>query len=142
MVMLDAMIGGTTVRQNDSIAIQYGTWMGYSNTYASGGSYRASNSPGSDATLYFKSTGLNTDRISWVTATGPAMGMAEVWVDGVKSTEDLYTPAAHWQVVKTYPLGAGLSHRIQIFVSPNKNPSSKGNLIVVDGFQGSNVHGN
>jgi hypothetical protein len=140
--MLDAMIGGTTIRQNDSIAIQFGQWKGYSLLSASGGSYRASATPGSDATLYFKSAGVGTGSISWVTATGPAMGMADVWVDGVKvKTEDLYTTAAHWQVVKTYPLGPGLSHFIQIFVSSSKNPASKGNQVVVDGFRGTGING-
>jgi hypothetical protein len=70
------------------------------------------------------------------------MGIANVNVDGNQFPVDLYAPTTHWKVVKPFQLVGGEGvHFIQIQVSPNKNPLSKGNLIVVDGFQGANIHG-
>jgi hypothetical protein len=130
-VVVDSFIVGTTTTQDNSPKIQYDTWAGVTNTSASGGSYRASGMLGAAASLAFSGDG-----ITWVTAKGPAMGQAEVWIDGaLKATVDLYAPSAQWKVPVVYSgLGAG-AHTIMIKVLGTKNISSKGTTAVVDAFK-------
>ncbi len=131
-VAVDAFFVGSTTTPEDAPTVQYNKWVGVSNANASGGTYRSSNTAGALVSLTFTGT-----RIDWITATGPAYGKAEVWIDGVrKATVDLYAATPQWQVAKPY---AGLSagpHTIQIKVLGTKNLKSKGKAVVVDAFSG------
>jgi hypothetical protein len=117
--------------QENSPKVQYDTWAGMTSASASGGSYRASGTLGAVATLAFSGDG-----ITWVSAKGPAMGQAEVWIDSaLKETVDLYAPSAQWRVPFIYNgLGAG-THTIKIKVLGTKYINSNGATIVVDAFK-------
>jgi hypothetical protein len=123
--------GKFTLEDTDS-AITWGVdlWKTYMNASAMGGSFRQSTK--SKARVEHDFFG---DRIDWITATGPNLGIAKVIIDGVVvETVDLYSPTQTWQVIKTY---AGLGddfHRIRIEATGLHSSFSTGIGIVVDAF--------
>ena len=124
------VVGGTTIEETSN-AIQYDSWQGVPSADASGGNYRVSQQMDATASLSFTGTSVN-----WVTALGPSLGKAKVFIDNVaQGTVDLFASQPQWQVLKAYTnLGIG-PHTLRIQVLGAKNPSSSGTKVIVDGFQ-------
>jgi hypothetical protein len=78
----------------DLLGVQYNNWIGGANGGVSGGTYRVNRLANTDAQLSFMG-----NSIDWVTATGPQMGIANVYMDGnLVQTVDLYAPTLTAQV--------------------------------------------
>lgn len=73
--------------------------------------------------------------VSLITARGPAEGVAEVSIDGIRQPElDLYRPGEiQWQVPVTYMVDWG-EHLMTVSVTWTRNVDSTGYDVVVDGF--------
>ena len=103
------------------------TWRRVATSAASGGAYTATTQRGATASFAFRGTSL-----TWVTARGPAMGKAKVYVDGVlKTTVDNYAKRSGWNARRTV---TGLSdgvHTVKIVVT-GKRRASAGTMVVVD----------
>jgi GH25 family lysozyme M1 (1,4-beta-N-acetylmuramidase) len=103
-------------------------WAGATSPSASGGSYAISDAAGAFSRLRFQGTG-----VSLRTLRGPAMGRAEIWVDGaLMRVVDLYSPAAAFATVR---LAAGLvdgSHTARIVVVGTHRSASSGNRVAID----------
>jgi hypothetical protein len=129
-VAVDALKAGGVTTQDTSIKVAYDQWRGATSASASGGTIRLDRAKNATATLRFTGTAID-----WITATGPADGMASVTVDGVsKGTADLFSSAVHWQGKEAYTgLGAG-AHTIVITVLGTHNASATGTNVVVDAF--------
>ncbi len=124
-VAVDALRwGGQTRRDPKAIA----TWAPAANASASGGTFVISDARDAFARLRFQGTGA-----SLRTLRGPAMGRAEVWVDGeLARVVDLYAPT---QAFATVRLAAGLvdgSHTVRIVLLGTHRAASAGNGIAVD----------
>jgi GH25 family lysozyme M1 (1,4-beta-N-acetylmuramidase) len=103
-------------------------WAGVANAAASGGSYAFSDARGASSRLRFQGTG-----VSLRTLRGPAMGRAEIWMDGrFLRVLDLYAPGARFGTVR---LAAGLadrSHTVLIVVTGTHRSASSGNRVAID----------
>ncbi len=103
-------------------------WAAVTNPSASGGSYAISDAGGASSRLRFQGTGA-----SLRTLRGPAMGRAEIWVDGALArVVDLYSPAAAFATVR---LAEGLvdgSHTVRIVVVGTHRSASSGNRVAID----------
>lgn len=132
-VAVDSFIVGGVTTEDDSPSVVYDNWTGVMQARADGGSYRTAKTASASASWTFTGS-----KVSWVTATGPAQGMAKVSIDGtvVAASEDLYTAKQTWKVIKSYTPSVSGTHTITITVLGTKNPASTGNNITVDGFQG------
>jgi hypothetical protein len=103
------------------------TWRRVGTPVASGGSYTASARRGATASFAFRGTSL-----TWVTARGPAMGKAKVYVDGVlKTTVDNYAKRGGWNVRRTVTGLSDALHTVKVVVT-GKRRASTGTTIVVD----------
>jgi GH25 family lysozyme M1 (1,4-beta-N-acetylmuramidase) len=104
------------------------TWAAAASASASGGSYAVSDARDAFARLRFQGTGA-----SLRTLRGPAMGRAEVWVDGaLVRVVDLYAPAPAFATVR---LAAGLAdgpHTVRIVVLGSHRATSSGNGVAID----------
>jgi hypothetical protein len=77
------------------------------------------------------------DSIDWVTATGPSLGKAEVYLDGaLAGTFDLYSTKQTWQVHYTFTPSGGGPHTIEVKPLGTKNSRSRGTTVVLDAFSG------
>ena len=122
----------TRVEQNRTGVTYSGSWTTYSNSSASGGSYRRSGSKGSVAAFTFNGTGVR-----WIGVASTSGGIATVKIDGVVvATVDQYAPSASWKKVMFESTGlvAG-SHKISITVTGTKNASSSNYRTFVDAFE-------
>ncbi|MBI4769830.1 MAG: hypothetical protein HY784_05290, partial [Chloroflexi bacterium] len=129
-VRVDAFRVRTTTVEDDSPGLRYNTWTGLALAQALGGSLRYS--PAKEASIYFD---FNGTEFGWITARGPVLGKAEVYVDGaLAATVNLYN--ASWQF--QYPqLIGGLAdgpHHVRIRVLGAHDPRSRGNNVIFDGF--------
>jgi hypothetical protein len=71
--------------------------------------------------------------VSWVTTTGPAMGKAKVYVDGVlKLTVDNYAKRAAFNVRRTIKGLTDGQHTIKVQVTGTKRRAATGTTVVVD----------
>jgi hypothetical protein len=130
VIDLDAFQVGGSLIAASSPEITYDTWVGSTSPLASGGSYRSTASPHAVAKFTFVGTGVD-----WVTASGPAGGMARVTIDGgLVAIVDLYSSAAEWQVVKAFSGLSDAPHTIAVTVVGSENPLSSGTNVVVDAF--------
>jgi len=104
------------------------TWATSANASASGGIYTISDARDASTRLRFQGTG-----VSLRTLRGPAMGRAEVWVDGTLTrVVDLHAPVSAFATVR---LAAGLvdgSHSVRIVVLGTHRAASSGNGVVID----------
>ncbi|MEW5985731.1 MAG: alkaline phosphatase D family protein [Chloroflexota bacterium] len=129
-VRLDALFLDRLVIEDTDLRITYGDWQGRAGTQAYGGSFRRADTAGSTVAFAF-----DGPQCTWLTTRSPAMGIAEVYVDGVLIvTVDLYNPTVQWQ----YPviisgLGGG-EHTAVIRVTGTHNPASGGDTVVFDGY--------
>ena len=129
-VAVDAFVVGTTTTEETSNNVGWGAWTGTAASTASGGSYRSASTAGATASLAF-----NGRSISFVTATGPADGKAQVLIDGtLKATLDLYSATAQWKTMVSYTGLASGPHTITIKALGTKNSKSTGTKVVVDAF--------
>ncbi len=111
--------------------VDYNSWKALASGSAFNGYYRMSGTAGATAKFTFTGT-----QIGIISAKGPNMGIADIYVDGVLVTSvDLYDPAASWQYIIQVTGLANATHTVQIRVSGLKNASSSGTGIVVDGIR-------
>jgi hypothetical protein len=117
----------TTVQDNQ---LAYDTWALTKMAGANGGAYRAASVTNSRAVFSFTNTA-----VSWVTAGGPAMGQAQVLLDGVsKGTVDLYR-SSNQAVTQTYKGLASKKHTLTIVVLGTHNVAASGSTVAVDAFK-------
>jgi len=126
---------------------QRGNWYPVRDERASGGSYLASNLPGSRLAFTFQGT-----EVQLRVRKGPDGGRLLVSVDGVtgRGTSlprdsyglaylDLYSPQEEWvEVPLVQRLGEELplrSHRLELTVADEKDPASAGHLCIVDALE-------
>ncbi len=119
--------------QDTALAVKYSGWKGKNNNQAYNNGYRRAGSKRASVTFTF--TG---NSIAWLTARGPNLGKAQLWLDGAnRGTYDLYASNAQSQVPVCFTaLGNNTQHTIQIMPLNKKNKQSSGKAIVVDGFRG------
>jgi hypothetical protein len=112
--------------EGTSHATYHGTWSRSASTAYLGGAARISTHSGADVTI--AATGR---AIAWVGSTGPKMGKAKVYVDGVyRSVVDLYSATnMHRRVVLRYSWSTIGPHTIKVVSSGTKSRPR----IVVDG---------
>jgi hypothetical protein len=107
-------------------------WSTFSNSSASGGSYRRSGTVGNTAKFSFSGKGVR-----WIGITTSSGGIATVKIDGVSIGQvNLYSSSTVWR--KTLFERTGLvsgSHTIEIYVTGTKSSPSSGKNIYVDAFE-------
>jgi hypothetical protein len=98
----------------------------------SGGTATLSAIAGAQATLSFTGTS-----ITWIGAKGPALGIANVSIDGAAPVAvDTYAAAEQIQAPVFTASGLGdTQHTMAIVATGTQNAASGGNAIVVDGFE-------
>ncbi len=97
---------------------------------ATSGSYTTSDERSSTTSLTFRGTA-----VTWVTVSGPSMGRATIYIDGVKrATVDNFSAATHYRVLRTVSGLTDAEHTIRIVVTGEKNALSKGTAVADDGF--------
>jgi GH25 family lysozyme M1 (1,4-beta-N-acetylmuramidase) len=125
-VAVDALRWGGLTRPSPSPVST--TWASVTNASASGGSYAISDAGGASTRLRFQGTGA-----SFRTLRGPAMGGAEIRVDGaLVRVVDLYSPALSFATVR---IAAGLvdrSHSVGIVVVGTHRSASSGSSVAID----------
>ncbi len=132
-VVVDGFTVGGVTTQDTARRIRFNKWKGIPNAAATAGRYRANGLPSATARLRFEG-----DAIEWITARGPAFGIARVSIDGfVRADFDLFAAVLQLQqALSLTGLGSG-PHTIEIRPLGTKNPASTGRQIVVDAFRGS-----
>lgn len=106
------------------------TWGPVADASASGGTYAASDTTGSAAWLHFHGTG-----VTLVTIRGPAMGRAELWVDGaLVQTIDLYAKTTMEGATRTVSGLSDADHTIRVVVLGTHRAASRGSTVVVDAW--------
>jgi hypothetical protein len=125
-VAVDALRWGGLTRPSPSPVST--TWASVTNASASGGSYAISDAGGASTRLRFQGTGA-----SFRTLRGPAMGRAEIRVDGaLVRVVDLYSAALSFATVR---IAAGLvdgSHSVGIVVVGTHRSASSGSSVAID----------
>jgi hypothetical protein len=122
-------VNAPTTFQDSSSSLPYNSWHGFTDSTASGGTYRASATKAAKVTFKFSATG-----ITWVTRKGPDQGIASVTIDGTsKGSVDLYS-ASPQSFSQSYSGLASKTHTIVISVSGTKNAASSGKQVAVDAF--------
>jgi Divergent InlB B-repeat domain len=129
-VALDAFVVGATTVQESDPSVVFDTWKSAAQAKAYGGRYRSAAAATASVSVTFTGTSID-----WIAATGTVFGKASVTIDGVpQGTVDLYTAAPHWKVPFTFGgLSAG-PHTMVIQVLGQKNASSTGTKVIIDGF--------
>ena len=120
------------VYENDMNSIAFsGSWSTMSNSRDSGGSVAFAKVAGDSASITFTGTS-----IIWISRTGPALGIAEVRVDGaVVASVDLYSAEQQYkqEVFRSAELTAG-DHSLTVTRTGKRSTASRGNDISVDAF--------
>jgi hypothetical protein len=97
-------------------------------TTASAGGYAVSAKKGATVSFTFRGTS-----VSWVSAKGPAMGKAKVYVDGVlKGTVDNFAKRSGSRLTRAYTGLADKVHTVTVVATGTKRKASKGTSVVVD----------
>jgi hypothetical protein len=124
-IAVDAFrVGSTTV---NSPAVAY-TWGIVKTSSASAGAYARSDEPYSTTSFRFRGT-----KVEWDTVTGPGMGRARVYIDGVlKGTVDNYSAISHYNVAKIYGGLTDALHTIAIVVTGTRQSASTGTVVAID----------
>jgi hypothetical protein len=127
MVAVDGFTVGSTTTQDSSAAVRYG-WGTVASSHASAGHYAVSAQPGAQTTFTFAGSG-----VTWVTVTGPSMGRAAVYIDGVKkATIDGYSSSARYGVKHAFKGLATKTHTVRIVVLGTHRSGAKGSQVAVD----------
>jgi hypothetical protein len=122
----------TSAQENQTTSLR-GTWTRSTVAGAFGGQVSSNAVAGSTAT-WKVTTPLN---LAVVSTKGPDRGIAEVWVDGVRSgTVDLYsaTPQSAAVVHVSGALVAGKDHEVELRPLNTKNAASTGTRVDLDAF--------
>ena len=107
-----------------------GAWGSVSSASAAGGAYVASDVAGASAQLHFRGTGA-----TWITVAGPAMGRAQIWVDGrLVRTVGLFARHLRYGVPVTVSGLTDRPHGMRIVVLGTHAAASSGNAVAVDGW--------
>jgi hypothetical protein len=123
-VVLDAVKVGKALVRTAPVF----TWRHVTATGASGHGYAVTVAKGATASFTFRGTSL-----TWVTAKGPAMGKAKVYVDGVlKGTFDSYAKANGFGLKRAFTHLADKVHTVKVVATGSKRKASKGTSVVVD----------
>lgn len=118
--------------QNRKQSVLYSNWWPeFANSWASGGSFRASEVPGQEVSLRFHGTGVR-----WIGALASMLGIAEVYLDDeLVATVDQYDAAGGLRrelySVQGLPRA---THEIRVVVTGNRNPASSWHWVLVDAF--------
>jgi hypothetical protein len=122
---------GALLNQESSAASSY-RWKRVASTKALGGSYVVEHRAGATAAWTFTGTA-----VTWITATGPRSGRAQVWVDGVKKRAvNNYAAGAHWKVARSISGLSANAHTVKIVVLGRKGAKGATDTqVVVDGFK-------
>jgi hypothetical protein len=105
-------------------------WAGKSSTAAYGGRYVQAHVANSLATYAFRGTS-----VTWYTATGPAMGTANVYCGNtLKAKVNNYATSNHWRVARTVKCSSTTANNLLRVVATGLKGSSaaRGTTIVVD----------
>jgi hypothetical protein len=106
------------------------TWGRVLDADASGGEAASSDVANATASLRFTGTGCTL-----LTARGPGMGRADVYIDGVfVKRVDLYAGATKFGVARTFDGLDDASHRVEVVVRGTHHPAATGSMVVVDGW--------
>lgn len=129
-------LAGPVVIQHDAGGVVFDRWVTGRTASYSGGGYVYSR--WKDVSLEARFTG---SKISWYGPKQPHYGKAEVYVDGkYMATVDQYAPqssATLSSVIWQSPTLAEGAHTIRIKVLGARNPSSTGDIVVLDRFEAS-----
>jgi hypothetical protein len=127
LVAVDDFLAGGVKTESSSGAVHY-IWRSVATSSASGGRYAIDDLAGASTSFTFKGTA-----ISWYTVTGPAMGKANVYIDGVlKATVDNYSAATAYGVRRSFGSLSNAVHTMKIVVLGQHRSTSKGNGIAID----------
>ena len=125
-VAVDALRWGGQTHANPSPESE--AWATAANPSASGGTYAKSDARAAFAKLSFTGTG-----VSLRTLRGPAMGRAEVWLDGaLVKVVDLYAAVPAFAVISLAPGLADGPHTVRVVVLGTHRAASAGNTVAVD----------
>ncbi len=121
------------VVQETSTQVTYvGTWRRTAVTGSSGGYVKYASAAGAQAMFTFNGTNAVV-----VATTGPARGIADVYIDGAKvGTIDFYSPTVRKKHI-AWALGSRLlpgSHTLEVRVTGQRNSASTGARIELDAF--------
>lgn len=129
-IRFDALHYGATTIEEPDPRFTYQAWFGLRNTGADGGSYRTSSR--NQSVVEFT---LVASSFSWITARGPDLGIAQVFINGqLLEAVDLYQPVWEWQHRHVIELGRSETYQVRIIGTGTRNAQSSGVAIVFDGF--------
>ncbi|MCU1408347.1 MAG: hypothetical protein JWM23_427 [Microbacteriaceae bacterium] len=116
------------VYENTSSSVKFGgAWRTMASGSDSGGSSQYLNSAGS-ATLTFTGTA-----VQWLSRLTPSSGIANVYLDGVKTTVDRYSTSTVYQKVVFSRTGlANATHTLKVEWSGKANAASSGKNVMID----------
>jgi hypothetical protein len=122
---------GGRFEENDPALLYSGTWTAVTDSRASNGALRRSNTEG--ASVQFTFPGPN---VRWITTRGPDRGIARIFVnDQDRGTVDLYAPAEQFgQELSWGGLDDQRNHTVRIVVTGQRNGASAGTNVDVDSF--------
>jgi len=125
LVGVDAFSVGATVSTTPRLVA---TWAGSAVAAASEGHRVLAGLAGETVSMTFAGTGIR-----WARPTGPAFGIAAVYVDGVlRAKVDSWSAAAHEQVLWSSAVLAPGPHTVRIMVLGTKRVASRGTTVGVD----------
>lgn len=128
LVTVDAVkVGAGAVVTNPASSTRWGR---AGNKYASGSAFSSEDLSGAAVAMTFRGTS-----ITWVTITGPGMGSARVYLDGVlKGTVDDFSSTTRFGVKRTWALTDKV-HTIRIVALGTHRTGATGSRVVLDALQ-------
>jgi lysozyme len=127
-VTVDAMRANGSLHVNPKPS--GGTWGRVASPDATNGGYVLNDVADAAATLRFHGTGA-----TWITVRGPAMGVAQIWMDGkLRKTVDLYAATRVFGAERTIDGLADRSHVLRVVVLGAHRKVSAGSSVAVDGW--------
>ncbi|MFS0733985.1 hypothetical protein ABC304_03040 [Microbacterium sp. 1P10UB] len=131
-VVAAATVSSGTYEESSSAIAKVGDWVTAKHSSDSAGASANAKARGNYAELSFSG-----DSVEWIGRSGPSLGIAEVFVDGVMMKQvDLYSSQQTFQTVlfRAGGLGAG-AHVIRIVRTGTHSAGSTGNDISLDAFR-------
>ena len=122
---------GAGTYENSSVAVTLsGSWSTTASSQDSGGSYSTLSTTG------YAELSFNTSGVKWIGRTNAYSGIADVYIDGVKTASvDLYTPTTKTQQVVYQISGlAEANHTIRVVRTGARVAGSAGGNVIVDAF--------
>jgi GH25 family lysozyme M1 (1,4-beta-N-acetylmuramidase) len=127
-VGVDALRWGGTLHASPHAASS--AWSTVTDASAGEGAYVWSDVAGASASLSFTGTG-----VTWITARGPGMGLAEIWVDGtLERTVDLYAASAAFGVLRSVTGLTDAPHMVTVVVRGTHRAAATGSSVAVDAW--------